>query len=811
MRFLLVLALLLCNSRLWAQNSVRVFGTVKSDQGQVVSKAVIKVAGTPIEVLSDDKGIYSLTTAYKPFIILYVSSESYQNLRIEIRAARRTEINQDLVLKKNVRDLDQVVVRAGANRAVSMRHLDSNLIRNFPTVSGNFESILKTLPGVSANNELSSQYSVRGGNFNENLIYINDVEIFRPLLVRNGQQEGLSFINPELVSQANFSAGGFEARYGEKLSSVLDIRYNRPDSSHFVVSAGLLGLSATAKLSNSKSFTLLGLRSKTNQNILKTQPVVGSYQPRFYDFQLYHQSALSKKLDLSFFGDYNLSRFELVPLSRETTFGTINEQYKLSVDYEGSEKDRYEAFTGAMTFAYKPTPRLVLKWISSAFTISERETYDIEGRYIFDQAVDEEDTGGFGKIRAARGEGVDYNYARNFLRSNIYSSEFRAYLKRGKSNWEAGLRWQYDRTKDELNEYNQTDSAGYSLPNNTPNFELTDAVYSNNTVSTTRLAAYLQNTVNISSNTSLNIGLRANHNSYTDEMLLSPRVGIVFRPSGKNLSLRFSAGLYNQPPYYRELRDYNGNLFSVSKAQKAIHLLAGTDQYFKGLGTNLKFSSEVYFKKLDNLIPYKVENLRIRYFAGQQAKGYAAGADFSLSGEFVEGLESSFRLSLMKTEEDIEGDVKITKDANGNASTSEVGYLKRPTDQRVNFSAFFQDRLFNSPTYKVHLTILYGSALPIGPSKTPRYEDVFEIPAYRRVDIGFSKNFLEGGTGRHLRFMKKYLSSFQAYAEVFNLLNINNTVSFLWIKDVNNYQYAIPNYLTSRQLNFKIIAKIKNR
>ncbi|WP_207423372.1 TonB-dependent receptor [Desertivirga brevis] len=810
MRHLFVFVLLALSVASFAQKSVRVFGTVRSEQGQALPLAEIKVANSEVKISSTDSGTYSLSTSYKPFIILYVSRDGFQSERVEIRSAKRSEIRQDFVLRQNYRQLSQVEVRANTNRTGNLRRINPTQVGNMPVASGNFESILKTLPGVSANNELSSQYSVRGGNFNENLIYINDVEIFRPLLVRNGQQEGLSFINPELVSQAHFSAGGFDARYGEKLSSVLDIRYNRPDSQQTVLSAGLLGLSATSKLVRKRNFTLIGFRTKTNQSILKTQPVVGSYQPRFYDLQALHSSRINSKLDATLFADYNLSRFELIPESRETTFGTLNEQYKLKVDYEGAEKDRYESIIGAVTFAYRPVSKLLLKWINSAFIISEKETYDIEGRYIFDQPVDPESTSGFENVRAGRGEGIDYNYARNFLQSRVYSSELRGYYKQGRSDWEAGVRYQYDVITDELNEYNLTDSAGYSLPYNSPDFLLTEAVFSNNKTYTRRYSGFLQNTYSWSSRLHLNFGIRGNFNSYTKETLVSPRVNFLYSPT-KKLSLKFSAGSYNQPPFYRELRDYNGNLNNQSRAQRSLHFLTGADYSFVSLGTPLKFSSEIYYKKLSHLIPYKVENLRIRYFAGQEAVGYAAGIDLSLSGEFVPGLESSFRVSLMKTEEDITGDSFKKKDADGNTSVIYPGYLKRPTDQRINFSAFFQDRLFNSPTYKVHLTMLYGSALPVGPPRTERYADTFRIPAYRRVDIGFSKNILEGSSGRKLGFAKKYFETFQLYAEVFNLLNINNTVSYFWIKDINNYQYAIPNYLTSRQVNFKIIAKIKNR
>ncbi|WP_207534068.1 TonB-dependent receptor [Desertivirga arenae] len=809
MRHVFVLVLLSLTSASFAQKSVRIFGTVQTEQGQAISKATIKVAIAGVETISSDSGAYSIATAYKPFVVLYVSSDGFQTERMEIRLAKRSEVRQDIVLRQTYRQLNQVEVRGGSQSG-NLRRISPGQIINLPAASGNFESILKTLPGVSANNELSSQYSVRGGNFNENLIYINDIEIFRPLLVRNGQQEGLSFINPELVSQAHFSAGGFEAKYGDKLSSVLDIRYNRPDSQQIVFSAGLLGLSATSKLLSKKSYSLIGFRTKMNQSILKTQPVAGNYQPRFYDIQAFHNLGVGPKWDISFFADYNLSRFELIPASRETTFGTLNEQYKLNVDYEGSEKDRYESFTGAVTFAYKPGSNVLLKSINSVFAISEKETYDIEGRYIFDQLEESENSSGFENIRVGRGEGIDYNYARNFLQSRIYSTELRGYVKHGRSNWEGGIRYQYDKINDEMNEYNLIDSAGYSLPYNDLDFRLTEVVFSNNKNYTHRYSGFLQNNFSLSSRLNVNVGIRGNFNSYSKEVLFSPRMGLWYK-ANKMLNWKFSVGSYNQPPYYRELRDFDGKIYDGGKAQRSFHILAGADYNFISLGTLLKFSSELYYKKLTELIPYKVENLRIRYFSGQQAKGYAAGADFSISGEFVSGLESSFRVSLMKTQEDVKGDSFVRKDANGNSATIYPGYLKRPTDQRLNFSAFFQDRLFNSPTYKVHLTLLYGSALPVGPPRTERYADVFHIPAYRRVDIGFSKNLLEGGSARKLSFATKYFDSFQIYAEIFNLLNINNTVSYFWIKDINNYQYAIPNYLTSRQLNFKIIAKIKNR
>ncbi len=812
MKYLALFILIFALNEGFAQDLVRIYGQVTNSQGEALENVNVKVLNSKLASTTNNKGFYTLNALGSSKLTLSFSLTGFITRLVEVFPGDIKEIRKDITLQKNVQQLGQVDINASQNRPGNMQSINGGLIHNTPTASGNFESILKTLPGVSSNNELSSQYSVRGGNFDENLIYINDIEIFRPLLVRNGQQEGLSFINPELVGQANFSAGGFESRYGDKLSSVLDVKYIRPDSQQVILSGGLLGWSGTAKLPFRKGYTLFGIREKTNQSILKTQPVTGSYQPKFYDIQLYHLSQLSKKLDLAVFADYNLSRFDLIPESRETTFGTISEQYKLKVDYEGQERDKYESFAGALTFIYKPATSTFFKWINSVFDIQEQENFDVEGQYVFDELETDESVADFGKVRAGRGFGVDYGYARNLLKARIYSTELRAYYQKGRSFWEMGSRFQYDEIKDKLNEYYFTDSAGYTLPYNSNGpLLLSDVVYSNNRTSTQRLSGFVQNTYRLSSSINFSAGLRGNYNSYTGELFFSPRISTVYKPDNRNIAWRVSAGVYNQPPFYRELRDFSGNLNPSVKAQKSLHFLAGADYSFSGLGSRLRFSSELYFKKLNNLIPYKIENLRIRYFAGQQAEGYAAGADFSLSGEFVEGLESMFRLSIMKTAEDIEGDYYFKKDTNGNSERVEPGYLKRPTDQRINFSAFFQDKLFNSPTYKVHLTLLYGAALPVGPPKTQRYADVFKIPSYRRADIGFSKNFLEGGSGKRLIFLKKYLESLQAYAEVFNLLNINNTVSYLWIKDVNNNQFAIPNYLTSRQLNFKIIAKFKNR
>ena len=809
MKGFLIFLFLISASIASAQTMVLISGKVEDEQGQELEGVNIQIIGQTLSVRSDKNGNYSLKiTGASSEIKVSYRLMGYLSQTIELTSGNTVEVIRDVVLKKSLNQLDAVTVSSESAVSAVMTDINPEWFASFPSVSSNFESLLKTLPGVSSNNELSSQYSVRGGNFDENLIYVNDIEIFRPLLVRSGQQEGLSFINPELVSRASFSAGGFEAKYGDKLSSVLDIRYGRPDSSVLTASAGLLGLSSTAKLPFKNSYLLAGFRSKTNQNILRNQPVRGSYQPRFYDFQVLFNQEVSPQLSFSVYGNVNLSRFTLLPESRETVFGTINEQLRLKINYSGKEADSYQSLASTFSVVYKPNENLWFKWLNSAFGNIEKEAFDIEGRYVFDELVSDSENG---NVRTGRGIGSYYDYARNSLKTSIYSSEFRAYFQNRRSLWESGLRYQHDDVRDNLNEYHVIDSAGYSLPQSEEKLVLTDVVFARNAVSTTRISAFLQNTFTINRGLTFSAGIRTNYNSFTDEFLLSPRLTAVYRPSIQNRNLwRFSAGEYSQPPFYRELRNFDGTLNTGAKSQRSIHLLAANEHSISRKGILSKLSSEIYFKKLNNLIPYKLENLRVRYFADQQSRGYVLGADVAISREFVPGLESSFRLSLMKTAEDIENDSYEVRDANGKVTVHYPGYLRRPTDQRINFSAFFQDRLFDSPSYKVHLTMLYGSAMPTGPGQSPRYLDKFKIPAYRRVDIGFSKDFLEGGTGRKLSGLNRYFSSFIAYAEVFNLLNINNTVSFLWLKDVSNNQFAVPNYLTSRQLNIKFIAKIKN-
>lgn len=774
-----------------AQPLVKVTGVVRDSERVLMSKVTVSVLGQSQYTTTDKNGTYDIYSSTTSFTLKFTLL-GYNPLLVEIKQDKAGRINKDVVLVSNINELEQVTITNKQNQLSNSILLNVKEVSGMPSASGNFEIILKTLPGVSTNNELSSQYSVRGGNFDENILYVNDVEISRPVLIRNGQQEGLSFINSDLLSSAKFSAGGFESRYGDKLSSVLDVKYERPDSNEHVLNLGLLGASISSKLVGRNSFLLAGLRYKNNNSILNNQDDKGSYVPSFKDFQLVYSQFLSANFSLSFLGSYNSGVFKLLPESRETQFGTLDTRLRLATEYSGKELDEYTTVGGAITATWFPRSNLVIKWINSYFRILEDERIDIEGQYLFEET----NNGNFGVIRTNRGIGSYTNYARNSLVSQTFSTGLKADKTYENHTFSLGARFEHKNYIDNLNEYSLIDSAGYIIEG-PKSFYQNNPIDVKNRISIQNMTAYIQDSYEVSSNTVLQLGLRASFNSLgNQQLLLSPRLLLAYRPATNNKIWRFTAGVYQQPPDYRSIRAFDGVLNTSQKAQRSYNTSTGLDYAFDGLGTRLKFTSELYVKYQDRLIPYMLDNVRIKYLANEVAKGYTYGADFSVGGEFVKDLISYFRVSFMKANQDIVGD--------------ETGYLKRPTDQRVNFSVYFQDRLLNSPTYKVHLNMLYGSRLPVGAPLLQRYSDSFSIPAYKRVDIGFSKDFLDDAIQRRMPLLDRYFSSLAAHVEVFNLLNINNTVSYLWLKDVNNVQYAIPNYLTGRQLNLKLMIKFKN-
>ncbi|MXV52422.1 TonB-dependent receptor plug domain-containing protein [Pedobacter sp. HMF7647] len=793
MRLLFAVYLIFCCAGSFAQNARLIKGTVKSEKGISLEGVIVKCRVAATVTKTDLNGFYTIK-AHSGEVILQFSLLGYQQQTIVLQPGENNV--KDVILTAQVLSLDEVTVTNENGRRLNSASIDLTELKSYPAASGNFESFLKTQPGVSVNNELSYQYQVRGGSYNENLVYINDVELFKPSLISNGQQEGLSLVNAELAGSVGFSAGGFESRYGDKMSSVLNVRYNKPDCTSMTASVGLLGLSASYKGLFNNSFILAGFRAKTNKSILNDQPVKGSYQPDFYDFQLLAQSDLSPKFTGSVMSIYNFSGFKLAPQNRETVFGAQNQILDLAVNYAGEEEDTFQSWMGAMNFTWKPSKNLTFKSIISAFIINEDKTYDLYGAYSFDGTNDY--SNGPDSIKPVTIYGYQSQLGFNKLRTRIINSEVKSYLKHKDFLWESGLK--YERNRFYNNEHTVTEIDSVA-----------DSVNYNNRLIANRLMFYLQTAGKISRELNINAGFRMNYNSVNNETLFSPRAGIAYFPAAHpTVNYKFSIGIYNQPPFYMELKNKTGALNTSIKSQKSVHFIGGVNHSFHALGETLNFSSEVYYKLLRDQIPYKIDNLTINYLTDQKSKGYAMGADFAVNGEFVSGLRSAFRLSLMKTAEDIQGDYYYTKDGSGNTVKIEPGYLKRPTDQRLNFSVFFQDKFLSDPTYKVHLNMLYGSSLPVGPPQTPRYTDNFEIPSYKRVDIGFSKDLIDKESRKTPAFLKRNFNTLAIYLEVLNLLNIKNTVSYLWIADMNNNQYAVPNYLTSRQISFRIIANFKN-
>jgi hypothetical protein len=800
------LFLVFFSSAVLAQDISSVKGTVRSSRGELLSGVTVQLKGSKFITQTDRDGAYSINSV-PTSIILTFSRLGYKATTLELGLLASRENIQDVELFPEVQSLDEINITekfSGSNFKV----IETVKYNAYPMASGSFESLIKNMPGVSANNELSSQYSVRSGNFDENLLYLNDIEIFRRVSVSKGQQESLGFVNPDMAANVRFSAGGFEARYGDKLSSVLDVRYSRPDSFSVEASASLMGSSATVKVPFKGSYILAGVRNKKNQDLLERQNLTGNYRSKFSDYQFLYKQDITPKLNFSLFANYNRGELNVIPGQRETEFGTSDEVLKLFVNYDGMEATQFESGLGAVTLAYNLSNSASIKWISSLTGIKESESTGLLGWYTFD----ERDGLGAGTGGGLLGRGSQYDFIDNRIKTFIYNTELRIYKQYRKSFLEMGFRAQNDRITDYLNEYTGVDSTSYSRPPS-PNWIYSDVISGQNDISIGRLNGFFQNTVSVSPYLTFAAGVRTNYNSFTRELLISPRLSFMYYPANtEELLLKFSAGVYSQAPYYREFRNFNGSINPGARSQQSYQLLSGVDRSFDGLGTRLKFTSEIYYKFLARLTPYKTEDLKVRYFSDQESKGYAAGLDLSLSGNFAKELESTFRMSLMKTEEDIKGDQQIIKGGAGVPNTIVVpGYLRRPSDQRINLGILFQDRLLQNPTYKVHLNLVFASSLPTGPTGSQRYEDVFKIPAYKRVDIGFSKDFADPDSKRIPPFIEKYFQSLSVHAEVFNLLNNKNTASYLWLKDVAAVQYAVPNYLTFRKFNFRVIAKLKSR
>ena len=773
------------------------FGTVKS-------KKEIAIEGLSLEykkigAISDDGGKYLINLPANKELTIVFSHLAFQNQVHKITLKEGEKRNLDLLFDAEVRVISEVELVDDALREQNITAIDKKNLDLITGLTGGVEGLISTLAGVSTKNEMSSQYSVRGGNYDENLVYVNGFEIYRPFLVRSGEQEGLSFINSDMVENISFSAGGFDARYGDKLSSVLDIKYKDPKTWKSHLTLSFMGVNATVEgINKSKRWSnLTSYRRKTNQFLLNSLDTESNYMPSFNDFQTLHTYHFNPQMKISLLAHYSSNTYHSVPESRQSDFGTIDKPLRLNIYFDGQEKDAYESGMGAVRFDYQIHDSLQMSLSASLFQTLEEEFYDVEAQYWLGQLDNSLGSDNFGEVVANRGVGGYLRHARNELFARVYNAQYRGKWYRNNTTLSWGAKYQHELIDDRLKEWQLIDSSGFSMPQGLDSLlEMFEFVQAENELASNRFSSYVQQSGRMEIDSAMftyTLGFRAQYWSMNGELFVSPRVGLSYQPNWKkDILFRAAIGSYNQSPFYRELRDEKGILYTDLKSQKSTHFVFSADYNFLSWSRPFKFVGEIYYKALKDLIPYEIDNLRIRYLPELKATGYTTGIDMRVNGEFVPGVESWASMSLMKSEEDIEGDGH--------------GFIPRPTDQRFAFSLFFQDYLPRNPSYKMNLKMHYSSGLPIGAVNSERHEQAIRIPAYRRVDIGFTKVIKEGEKGSKSKYLKHFDSVWLS-AEVFNLLGIRNTISYLWVTDVVQNQYAVPNYLTSRLLNLKLQAK----
>jgi hypothetical protein len=789
-------------------------GSVTDSIGDPVELANVALQGTGDGTMTNLEGRFELEIPAGRSYTVVISCVGYLSKQFAVRLGPGESRKQDITLQLDVRAIREVSVSARQERASTFQRIDVEDLNYMPTPTGKVETIIKSQAGVSSSNELSSQYSVRGGNFDENLVYVNDVEIYRPFLVRSGQQEGLSFVNSDLVSSIKFSAGGYNARYGDKMSSALDITYKRPRQFGGSASISLLGASAHLEGASKKQrFTFLaGYRYKTTSYLLNTLETSGDYKPQFSDFQTLLTYQLSRKLEISFLGNYSTNLYQFIPSTRNTEFGTKDLPLNLRIYYDGQELDRYNTYLGALSLRWTPVKGLSLKVTGSAFRTSEEETFDIMGQYWINELDNTVDSETYGDSILNIGVGTALTHARNYLDAIVISGSHLGSYRSSNNHLQWGINYQYQDFSDHISEWELIDSAGYVIPYDGREVILTKARKSENELSYDQYGAFVENTLEINGEHAdffITAGIRASVWNFNRTTMISPRITLSTQPNWKrDMMFHFSAGYYYQPPFYKEMRMPDGTINPDILPQRSIHMLVGGDYLFSLWDRPFKLSGEAWYKWLDNLIPYKIENVRLSYAGENISEGFARGIDFKLNGEFVQGAESWLTFSLLQTREDVEGDVML--EWNGSEFIQKpAGEFPRPTDQIFTFGLYFQDYFPNHPGYKVHLNAFYGTGLPLSSPNDEQYYTQLRMRPYRRVDIGFSKVIKREtdiwGQKNPLRFFESIWIS----AEIFNLLGIKNEASYLWVRTITDQRgipgmFGIPNYLTGRRFNLRI-------
>ncbi len=799
--------------------TARIKGIVLDENNKPVEK--VNVTDGKTKTLTNENGFYSMVVDANKKVSIVFTHVSLKQITTIIELKSNEDLELNPVMNNRAEEIGELVLISNKKRFQGITTIDPITIRKIPGANAGIENILKTLPGVYSNNELSTQYAVRGGNYDENLVYVNEIEVYRPFLVRSGQQEGLSFTNTDLVQNVDFSGGGFQAKYGDKLSSVLDITYKTPTRFGATAEASFLGVSASMDnvSKNQKWNAVTGLRYRNNQLLVQSQETESNYKPTFIDVQTNVNFNYSTKLQFSFLGNISQNTYDFEPLTRQTNFGTIDEPQALLVFYDGQEKDKYRTYFGALKTSIKVNESNTFKLINSMFNTQEQEYYDINGSYALGDVDTNLGSETFGDVKFSRAIGSQLNHARNDLDALIFNTELKGFHERKKNQFEWGLKVTHEDIKDRIREYEIIDSAGFSLnpplltlPRNDQPYNSYvgplvpyQSVNAKNLTKINRFSSYFQwskkDTLG-ASQVWYNAGIRmqswkvSGRNINGDnQVIFSPRAQFAIKPNWKqDMIFRISAGLYAQPPFYRELRDSIGMVLPNVKAQKSIHIVLSNDYSFKMWNRPFKLVSEAYYKSISDVNPFTVDNVRIRYAAKNNAVAYAQGLDFRLNGEFVPGTDSWLSFGYLKTEENID----------------DKGYIARPTDQRLKFGILFQDFMPKIPSVKVYLNLVYNTGLPGG---SPSYANVYKYQSrlrdYRRADIGFSYIFTDKNDKRPTNHWLKKFKDLSAGFEIFNMFNNQNAITNTWVRDVySKNQYGIPNYLTTRVFSLKISAKL---
>lgn len=776
---------------------VKIFGKVIDAEEQPIEFATVRIAGTAVGATTGLDGSYSLSVAESDTIEIIFTCIGYKEHKQKL-ISPSGNVNVNAKLFKTTRELEAIEVTEYKKQTGGMQTLDAGQLKVGPNASGNaVEGLLTTIAGVSSKDEMSSQYSVRGGSYDENSVYINGIEVYRPQLISSGQQEGLSIINPSLVGSIEFSTGGFSAEYGDKMSSVLDITYRQPESFEGNVAASLMGAEAAIGQSTGKFSQLHGIRYKRNTTLLSSLETKGEYDPSFFDYQTNLRLKLNDQWNISFLGNIAMNNYKFTPKTRSTSFGTSQNVKEFTVYFDGKERDRFETYFGALELNYDVNKSTGFTLLASGFLTNELVAYDISGEYWLDEAGTND---GENSVGGEIGVGKYLEHSRNRFQAGVFTLGLKGHTSLNRHNLQYGLEYRNQQIYDRTSEWEQRDSAGYSLPNIDNKLEMIYNLTSKHDLTTNKLSWYAQDTYRLVVNAGLftfNGGLRMSYWDFNNEFLVSPRISIGYIPEFNNsLSFRLSGGLYYQSPFYKEFRetktDENGNSYAELnrdiKSQRSIQLILGGDYTFRALDRPFKITAEAYYKKLDDIIPYELDNLKIVYSGRNEADGFIAGIDFKFFGQFVPGTDSWFSFSLMKTQENLNG-VKVP----------------RPTDQRYSFGVFFNDYFPKFPKLKFSLKGIISDGFPMTPPQVSRDVSYFRAPAYKRLDIGFQYQLVGGEKDgvRPYNFWRHFKSIWIG-VDVFNLFDFSNVSSYYWVTDVNNIQYAVPNYLTRRQFNVNL-------